>query len=272
MTNRIDSDRLARFLRPEIRLRKDRGQGEGANGEIDMCLMQAVDWLAGGSGRSDAPECVDPVIRRFCMDLNDSQYFSKWRNKLKPFAPKIVDTYVDDALTRARGFMCADWAVRRLPPLAFDFFMKLFPRITLTQRERLLEWAQVLRDIPPILDRETARAGGCMAAAVHTEATAAANVDADTYITWAAYLACADCVRQAEYAAHAAYGISAVEAAATIAAETWVIFNITTIQAVVLSTALRHRQKKTKAFSCALWRESRDFLQRLIDAQTTPCA
>jgi hypothetical protein len=88
----------------------------------------------------------------------------------------------------------------------------------------------------------------------------------------AAYLACADCVRQAEYAAHAAYGISAVEAAATIAAETWVIFSITTIQAVALSTALRHRQKKTKAFSCTLWRESRDFLQRLIDAQAAPCA
>jgi len=61
----ILEDRLARLLAPEIHLCS--GKGAGANGAVDVCIMQAVDWIAGGEGKSDAPECADPIITRFCQ-------------------------------------------------------------------------------------------------------------------------------------------------------------------------------------------------------------
>ena len=82
----IVEERLARLLSPDVKLRS--GKGAGANGTVDLCIMQAVDWLAGRDGKSDAPPCADPVITRFCIRLNDTSRFAEWRDELKPFAPQ----------------------------------------------------------------------------------------------------------------------------------------------------------------------------------------
>ena len=50
----ISEERLARFMSPDAHLRS--GTGNGVNGTFDACAMQAADWLAGGLGKTDAPE------------------------------------------------------------------------------------------------------------------------------------------------------------------------------------------------------------------------
>ena len=44
----IMPERLERFLSPDVHLRH--GTGAGANGQIDVCALQAADWLAGKLG------------------------------------------------------------------------------------------------------------------------------------------------------------------------------------------------------------------------------
>jgi len=157
----IDFDRLARFER-EVHLRSGVGAGAGANGKIDVCLVQAADWLSGGAGKSDAPECVDPVIRRLGIWLNDSSRFEEWRDELKPFAARIVGTNVGREMTTRRAYLCADWAVRTIAPMAMDAYGKA-PKL-----------AQRMRDVPEIVDKATSLAGRKIAREATKELRAAA--------------------------------------------------------------------------------------------------
>lgn len=70
MTTTIIEERLQRFLAPDVHLKK--GAGQGANGTIDVCAVQAADWLAGGTGASDKPDCVSRKIGSYVIGLNDS--------------------------------------------------------------------------------------------------------------------------------------------------------------------------------------------------------
>ena len=97
----IIPERLHRLLGEDFHLRS--GSGSGINGEVDACIMQAVDWLAGGTGK------VAPSITRFCIRLNDSWLFAEHRDLLKPFAAKIVGTR-NPSLDRKRDFICAAYA------------------------------------------------------------------------------------------------------------------------------------------------------------------
>ena len=115
----IDDNRLARFLAPEVHLRCS--SGAGANGVLDVNIMQAVDYITGGDGRTEtnALTCVDPVIRGFCAKLSYSDAFAAYSDDLKPYITKLVNTNVSEEITRQRGFMCADWAVRVIAPHMF---------------------------------------------------------------------------------------------------------------------------------------------------------
>ncbi len=165
----INPDRLARFER-DVHLRS--GTGAGANGTIDVCLVQAADWLSGGSGESDVPECVDPAIRALGIQLNDSPRFEKWRDELKPFAVRIVGTNVGREMTTRRAYLCADWAVRTIAPMAIDAFGKA-PKL-----------AQRMRDVPEIVDKATSLAGRKIAREATKELRAAAAAAAARRTLW----------------------------------------------------------------------------------------
>lgn len=62
----------------------------GDPGQGRMCLMSLVAFLA-GEGHSDAPACASPVIQTFAIVVNDHMPHAA-RQRLKPFAPRIIGT------------------------------------------------------------------------------------------------------------------------------------------------------------------------------------
>jgi hypothetical protein len=224
MTKTLDPDRLERFLKPGFHLRS--GSGAGVNGKPDACFLQAVDWLTGGNGKTDAPACVDPMIRRFSIGLNDAPRFAEYRDELKDYAVRVVGTKTTSEATRQRAFMCADWAIRTITPQAFEFWAQASPK----RAEEAREWAQQLRDVATIVDEKSARAGRDVARTAR--AYAAADDAAFAYAAYAAAAYAADADVDARAAAYAA------DAAAP--------------------------RSNAKAFSRQLWDESLAFLDRLI--------
>ena len=227
MPKTIDPDRLVRFA--EVHLRS--GQGTGGNGTVDVCFMQAVDWLTGGTGKTDAPECVDPTIRAFGIRLNDAARFADYRDELKAYAVRVVGTKTTAAVTKQRAFMCTDWAVRTIAPMAFDHWAASSPK----NAKKAKEWAAKLRAVAPITDKASAEVGRQVA----REARAAAYA-ADAAAAYADAAAAAD-------AADAAAAAAADAAAAAFYA--------------AYAAAAR---SKSKDFSRQLWCESLAFLDRLV--------
>jgi hypothetical protein len=202
---KILTERLARI--DEVKLRS--GPGRGVNGGIDVCAMQLANWLAGGDGKSDLPECVDPVIRRFMIELNDATTFGTWRDELKPFVIRSVGTKTNREATEQRTFMCADWAVREIAPMTFSALAETFPESELSRAS-----AKKLRDVPLIVDAKSAHAAKDVALEVHS-ATAYTTNTAAAYATSAAAVAAAEAAAAAEYAIGVAtYATSAAVAAA----------------------------------------------------------
>src|SRR5215207_11085379 len=90
-------------LDPRLQRALDRvelvGGSIGNPGDGRMCLMSLVAFLA-GEPHSDSPGCASPVIQAFAVLVNDHMPRAA-RQRLKPFAPRIIGT--DDGLDRARA-------------------------------------------------------------------------------------------------------------------------------------------------------------------------
>ena len=71
----------------------------GDPGDGRMCLMSLVAFLA-GEPHSDSPGCASPVIQTFAVLVNDHMPRAA-RQRLKPFAPRIIGT--NDGLDGARA-------------------------------------------------------------------------------------------------------------------------------------------------------------------------
>src|SRR5215217_2007056 len=71
----------------------------GNPGEGRMCLMSLVAFLA-GEAHSDAPGCASPLIQTFAVVINDHMPHGA-RQRLKPFAPRIIGT--NDGFDSLRG-------------------------------------------------------------------------------------------------------------------------------------------------------------------------
>jgi hypothetical protein len=82
--------------------------------EDGMCVMEMASYLA-REPWSDAPACVSPVIAAFCRSWNDA-LDEETRQRLKPYAFKVVgtNTGADDDETRA--WMATDWLCRVQAP------------------------------------------------------------------------------------------------------------------------------------------------------------
>ena len=238
----IDKARLARFM-AEAKLA--RGQGKGVNGKIDLCINQAADWITGGAGLTDAPACVDPVIRRFCIVLNDANRFAPFRDELKPFAARIANTNAGEEVSIQRGFICADWAIRTVAPKAFEFWAASVP----AKRDEALAWAEKLRAVPVIVDKASALAGREVALSAHEAAMDAAYAVAG---------AGADAVAAAASAADAA---DAADAAADAADAAAAEYGDASAASAYAAAAARPR---AKAFAREFWDMSLAHLNRMI--------
>ncbi len=210
LTITVLPDRLARFLSPEFHLRD--GIGKGVNSHADVCLMQAVSWLAGNADITDSPPCASRVIGRYAIRLNDSWLFKNHRDLLKPYAPRIVGTRASTETEVRRGRIAADYAIRVFAPI----------RLRSLGREA---WAKELESLGQITNKESAVIAGDAARKIQasayaaTAADASAATDASADASAAAYAAAAAAASAAAYAAAAAAAYAAAAAAASAAAD-----------------------------------------------------
>ena len=117
-----------------------------------MCLMSLVAFLA-GEPHSDAPGCASPVVQAFAVAVNDRMPRAA-RQRLKPFAPRIIGTAdgsdrLGAAILRqalAEGVLAGapgrDLARAAAP--AHGWFAKLrrlWRRLRKDERQRLLHFA-----------------------------------------------------------------------------------------------------------------------------------
>ena len=72
----------------------------GTRSQRQLCVMSLVALMA-GERHSDRPDCACPVITAYAIKLNDALDDEK-RQKLKPFAPRIIGTQDGYAEERAR--------------------------------------------------------------------------------------------------------------------------------------------------------------------------
>ena len=169
--------------------------GAHPTSEDGLCAMEWVSWAA-GEAHSDAPQCVSPVIRKFCIGLND-RLPDDLRQRLIPVLLSCVGTDTGRADDRTRAYLCADWAVRELLPLYLE-------------RRGNAEQARSIRRIPAIVDRASAKTGRKAADAAAYAAAAYAAYAAD------AADAAADAADAADAAAYAAaYAADAATCRAT---------------------------------------------------------
>lgn len=160
------------------------------------CWMSAIKWYAHPEEAwGDDPECVDPVIRQFCIWLNDHTREADMERAIGPhlFAP--LGTWRGTELSLRRGHRCADFAVRVLAPRAFRF-------------AGLDAEAPRLEALAPVVDEGTARAAALAAeagwgVAQTAEATRAAEAVARA-LGWAAKAARAAAAQMAAQTAVAA--------------------------------------------------------------------
>ena len=90
--------------------------GIGTPGLGQMCVMSFAACLA-GEGHTDHPSGVSPVIRSFAILLND-QMPSEIRQRLKPFAPRVLGT--NDGFDTLRAELLRSALVDRLLPRATE--------------------------------------------------------------------------------------------------------------------------------------------------------
>jgi hypothetical protein len=144
------------------------GGSIGDPGEGRMCLMSLVAFLA-GEGHSDAPGCASPLIQAFAVAVNDHMPHAA-RQRLKPFAPRIIGT--GDGFDRVRVAVLRQALAEEIPPEApggqrptghdapakggFAKLRRLWRWLRKDERGRLLDRA-LSRDDGVYLGREAAR-------------------------------------------------------------------------------------------------------------------
>jgi hypothetical protein len=77
-----------------------------------LCVMSLVAWLA-GEAHGDSPACASPLIRAFAIPLNDNMPPAV-RQRLKPFAPRIIGTA--DGRDAARAALLRDMMAGEVLP------------------------------------------------------------------------------------------------------------------------------------------------------------
>jgi hypothetical protein len=134
--------------------------GTHATPDEGRCAMEWVSYLA-GEPHSDEPACVSPVLRAFCVTLNDSLEDAP-RQRLRPYLARTIGTS-DDGLDEERSWMAMDWLIRTYAPAWLG-------------AAGLTEPARRLARLAPIAD----------AAALHPALGALGHARRETRAAWAA--------------------------------------------------------------------------------------
>jgi hypothetical protein len=87
--------------------------GTHATPEDGRCAMEWVSHLA-GEPHSDEPACVSPVLRAFCLALNDGLEDAP-RQRLRLYLGRTIGT-AGDGLDPMRAWMAMDWLIRTYTP------------------------------------------------------------------------------------------------------------------------------------------------------------
>jgi hypothetical protein len=90
-----------------IRLRP----GQHASPRDGACVVELASLLA-GEEFNDRPTCVCPVIAAFLRGWNDRASYAE-RQRLLPYAERVVDSRGDRETTRTRRRLCLEWANRQ---------------------------------------------------------------------------------------------------------------------------------------------------------------
>ena len=88
-------------------------QGSHDRREDGMCAMEWASYLA-GEPHSDSPQCVSPVVARFCIAFNDGLPDDR-RQRLRPYLARTLGTR-GDGMDEQRAWMCTDWLIRTHTP------------------------------------------------------------------------------------------------------------------------------------------------------------
>lgn len=91
--------------------------GSHRTAEDGRCAMEWVSYLA-GEPHSDQPQCVSPVLRRFCIALNDRLEDAD-RQKLRPYLARTIGT-AGDGRDEERLRLCREFVVRHSLPYYLD--------------------------------------------------------------------------------------------------------------------------------------------------------
>ena len=156
--------------------------------EEGMCVMELASNLA-HEPWSDHPACVSPAIGAFLRSWGDN-LDDATRQRLKPFAARVIGTATGEADELTRGWLATDWLVRTFAPAWLDL-------------AGLGGHAAALRALPELTTNELAT-------------TAQFTIDAAESAAWSAAWSAAESA--AWYAAWSAEG-SAAGSAAWYAAE-----------------------------------------------------
>ena len=87
--------------------------GAHASPDDGRCAMEWVSYLA-GEPHSDQPRCVSPVMRAFCIALNDGLEESP-RQRLRPYLARTIGT-AGDGIDATRAWLALDWLIRTHTP------------------------------------------------------------------------------------------------------------------------------------------------------------
>jgi hypothetical protein len=161
--------------------------GTHARPEDGRCAMEWVSYLAGET-HSDQPACVSPVLRAFCIALNDSMEDGP-RQRLRPYLARTIGT-ADDGWDEARSWLAMDWLVRSYTPAWLSL-------------ARLDAAARRLHSLPPVLGGSDLRTALAELERARREARSAwsAALGTTRAATWAApWLAGRAAAREAAWA------------------------------------------------------------------------
>jgi hypothetical protein len=201
--------------------------GSHKSADDGRCAMEWVAYLA-GEKHSDQPVCVSPMLKEFCIRLNDALPDDQ-RQRMRPYLARTIGT-AGDRLDESRRWLCADWLIREYTPT----FLELVPSLKAR--------ADALRVLPPVLaaedvkramvDLSAARSEASAARAAARAAVGAAAWDAVGDAAWAAAGAAAwDAARDAAWAEN----WDAARAAARAAAGDALVPSVLALQNSVLS-------------------------------------
>ena len=206
------------------------GAGGHASPEDGVCVMEMASILA-GEEFGDSPACVSPVIATFLRSWNDGMG-DEDRQKLKPYAARVIGTRTTDADEETRAWMATDWLVRVQTPAWLRLAGLTAEAQSLEALARITD-ATPARAAQPTIEGARGKAAAAWAAA--RDAAWAAARDAARDAAWdaaraaaraaagdaagdAAWAAARDAARDAAWAAAWAADWAAATAAARAAA------------------------------------------------------